>query len=182
MNSNSKTATLIDELETFNKLLLFNDTQEQIIYILPQKSMLFAVTIKQKLRGDGKIDVFDLNGYFFDKRTNGVNTKRNPINMHCGVVYNNERSCLSNVRLIDFTVDKQWQNQGYGSIVMEQLIKFAKYMNAPYISGSISFVDIGVNDDDETKRENRERLYHFYPKFGFELDKNKETIRLDLTK
>lgn len=159
---------------------MFNDTQEHIIYILPQKPLFFVATIKQSLRYDGKIDKFDLNGYFLDNRTNSIDIEKVPVNMHCSAVYNEKAVCLRNIHIIDFTINEMWQNQGYGSIVMKQLIKFAKYMNVSYISGELSFRDFGTSDDNETKRENRERLYHFYTKFGFEIDAKNNTIRLDL--
>lgn len=181
MRSSSKNAELNNELGTFNKLLLFNDTQEHIIYILPQSSPLFVVTIQQKFRYDGKIDVFDLHGYFFDKRRGNFVMKNSDVKVHCTAVYNDEPAFLRNIYIDDFTVNDRWQNKGYGSIVMEQLIKYAKYLKVSYISGELSFVDIGTGDDDKTKRKNRERLYHFYPKFGFEIDEA-ERIRLDLAK
>lgn len=161
---------------------MFNDTQEHIIYILPQKPLLFVVTIKQSLRYDGKIDAFDLNGYFFDKRTGNIFIKKPAVNMYCDAVYDDKEAFLRNIHIMDFIVSDIWQNQGYGSVVMEQLIKYAKHLNVSYISGELSFVDIGTSDDDETKRESRERLYHFYPKFGFAINKAERKIRLDLAK
>lgn len=182
LRSSSKIAELNSQLETFNKLLLFNNTQENVIYIMPQGSRLFVVTILQILRYDGKIKEFDLNGYLFDKRTGNNVMKKPAVNMYCRAVYNDKEAFLRNIHIEDFTVNEMWQNKGYGSIVMEQLIKYAKYLKVSYISGELSFVDIGTSDDDETKRENRERLFRFYPKFGFSIDKAEKTIRLDLTK
>ena len=102
--------------------------------------------------------------------------------MYCSAVYNDKEAFFRNIYIIDFIVNDIWQNQGYGSIVMEQLIKYAKHLNVSYISGKLSFVDIGTSDDDETKSENRERLYHFYSKFGFVINKEERIIRLDLAK
>ena len=163
LSSNSKIVELNDSLETFNKLLLFNDTQENIIYVEPHKSLVFTVTIKQTLRYDVKIDKIDLHGYFLDKQIKHIKNEKPPVKMNCCAVYNDKGMYLKNIHIIDFTVEAQWQNQGYGSIVIEQLIKFAWYLNVPYISGDLSFMDIGVSDDDENKCKNRERLYHFYP-------------------
>lgn len=161
--------------------MLFNDTQEHIIHILPQCSQLFVVTILQKLRYDRKIDTLEFKGYFLDNRMCGINTEKPPVAMNCLAVYNNENDRLKSIFIKDFTVNELWQNQGYGSIVMKRFIKFAKYLNVPYVSGELSFVDIGTSDS-EDKRENRERLYHFYSKLGFSVDKTKGKIKLNLTK
>lgn len=107
--------------------------------------------------------------------------KKSAVNMCCDAVYDDKEAFLRNIHIIDFTVNDKCQNQGYGSIVMEQLIKYAKHLNVSYISGELSFVDVGASDDDETKRENRERLYHFYPKFGFVINKAERKIKLDLS-
>lgn len=182
LRNNLKIAELNGELKMFNKLLLFNFTQEQIIYIKPQSSPLFVVTLQQKFRYDGKIDTFDLFGYIFDKRMDSFAMKNSHVKMNCRAVYNEEPAFLRNIFIVDFTVNDVWQNKGYGSIVMEELLKYVKCLKASYITGELSPVDIGTSDDDETKRENRERLYHFYPKFGFTIDKANNTIKLDLEK
>lgn len=183
MRGSSKNAELNNELETFNKLLLFNDTQEHIIYILPQSLPLFVVTITQMFsRYDGKIKAFDLYGYFLDNRMGNIVLGKSAVKMFCRAIYNDNPAFLRNIYIDDFTVDARRQSQGYGSIVMEQLIKYAKCLKAPYISGELSPVDIGTGDDDDTKCKNRERLFHFYSKFGFSIDKAEKTIRLDLTK
>lgn len=183
MRSNLKIADLNNELETFNRLSLFNDTQEHVIYIFPQGSQLFVVTITQMFSSyDGKIEAFDLYGYFLDNRMGNIVLGKSAVKMFCRAIYNDNPIFLRNIYIDDFIVDTLWQNQGYGSIVMEQLIKYAKCLKAPYISGELSPVDIGTSDDDDPKRKNRERLFHFYSKFGFSIDKAEKTIRLDLTK
>lgn len=60
-------------------------------------------------------------------------------------------------------------NVGNGSIAMYALIKYAKEIEATYITGKFSSVD-----NDHADRRN-----HFYEKFGFMINSN-GTIRLDL--
>lgn len=182
LRSNSKNAELNGELEAFDKLTRFNDTQEQIVYIVQQSSQLFAVTIEQDFKYNGRIQTFDLYGYVFEKHIGNIFERKSIAHANCKAVYDINETVLKSVHIIDFVVKESRQNQGYGSIIMEQLIRYAKFLKASYISGDLSFVDIGISDDDKAKRKSRERLYHFYPKFGFELDKDKGTIRLDLTK
>ena len=48
-------------------------------------------------------------------------------------------------------------NRGYGSLMMENLLAYAKEHNFSYIYGNLSKVDL----------DHKERLHHFYRKFGF---------------
>ena len=50
-------------------------------------------------------------------------------------------------------------NKGYGSAMMQKLIEYAKENGYSRLYGNLSVVDIG----------HRDRLYHFYEKFGFEI-------------
>lgn len=51
-----------------------------------------------------------------------------------------------------------------------------------YISGKLSFRDIGTEDNrTQEQEENRKRLYHFYPKHGFIIDED-ECIYLQIKK
>lgn len=48
-------------------------------------------------------------------------------------------------------------NKGYGSLMMEQLLEYAGENGIAYIHGNLSEVDL----------EHKDRLHHFYEKFGF---------------
>lgn len=48
-------------------------------------------------------------------------------------------------------------NKGYGSLMMEKLLEYAVQKGITYIYGNLSEVDLGHKD----------RLHHFYQKFGF---------------
>lgn len=50
-------------------------------------------------------------------------------------------------------------NKGYGSAMMQKLVEYAKENGYSLLYGNLSDVDIGHKD----------RLYHFYKKFGFEI-------------
>lgn len=70
-------------------------------------------------------------------------------------------------------IECEKNNNGYGSLMMEKLIAFAKQNGFIYITGWISKVDIDHVD----------RLYHFYQKFGFEIIPNEERMKIaDLKK
>lgn len=48
-------------------------------------------------------------------------------------------------------------NKGYGTLMMEHLLVYAKEHGYSYIYGNLSEVDL----------DHKERLHHFYQKFGF---------------
>lgn len=50
-------------------------------------------------------------------------------------------------------------NQGYGSLMMNELLKYARECGYTHLYGNLSEVDL----------DHKERLFHFYQKFGFEI-------------
>lgn len=58
-------------------------------------------------------------------------------------------------------------NKGYGSLMMEKLIEYAKQHGFTSIDGWLSKVDFN----------HAERLYHFYHKFDFEIIPNEDTCK-----
>ena len=50
-------------------------------------------------------------------------------------------------------------NKGYGTVMMENLITYAKENGYTYLYGNLSRVDLS----------HKERLHHFYQKFGFSI-------------
>lgn len=80
---------------------------------------------------------------------------------------------LNIIKISDIECKKS--NRGYGSVMMKELIKYARQNEFKLINGWLSKVDYG----------HKERLYHFYQKFGFEIIQNDEgmkfaDIKLDL--
>ena len=57
-------------------------------------------------------------------------------------------------------------NYGYGSLMMKEIIKYSHQNNISYLDGCLSNIDYG----------HKERLYHFYRKFGFEIVENKNDV------
>ncbi|MGN7472084.1 hypothetical protein [Brevibacillus sp. SAFN-007a] len=69
------------------------------------------------------------------------------------------------MRIADIRIQGERVNRGYGSIMMEGLLKLAHQLEIKYITGWISGVDW----------DHIERLEHFYRKFGFECELNHES-------
>ena len=68
-----------------------------------------------------------------------------------------------------------WRNRGIGSLLMKELKKFAIQLKISRITGWLSTVDIGT-DEDIDKKECRNRVYHFYEKHGFLITDQKDII------
>ncbi len=73
----------------------------------------------------------------------------------------------STILIGDIIHDNQKKyNKGYGSAMMQKLIEYSKENGYSRLYGNLSDVDIG----------HKERLYHFYKKFGFEITEYTEKI------
>ena len=57
-------------------------------------------------------------------------------------------------------------NYGYGSLMMKEIIKYSHQNNISYLDGCLPNIDY----------DHRNRLYHFYRKFGFEIVENKNDV------
>lgn len=57
------------------------------------------------------------------------------------------------------------ENRGYGSLLMEELLLYAKENNIKELYGNLATVDI----------DHKDRLIHYYKKFGFEVNLFKES-------
>ena len=67
---------------------------------------------------------------------------------------------FQNISLADIDIDKSFANNGYGSILLSNLVQIANARNVKDITGWISNVD----------RDHLDRLVHFYKKHGFEVN------------
>lgn len=90
----------------------------------------------------------------------GVNVADPHIHLH---VYPDAQ----HLEIADIKIEGKHVNRGYGSIVMGEILEIAHQMQIKFITGWISHVDWGHID----------RSVHFYRKFGFEVEVNKEIGR-----
>ena len=70
-------------------------------------------------------------------------------------------------------------NKGYGTLLMNELLRFAKENNCKIIKGELSEVDSNTPYDPT----HRQRQIHFYKKFGFKIlpnEENPESVKLVL--
>lgn len=59
-------------------------------------------------------------------------------------------------------------NMGYGSMMLEALIRYARRRRFKYIDGAL------IKED----YDHKERLYHFFQKFGFEIIQNHDEFEI----
>lgn len=170
--------------ENFEKLKLFSEKSEPetILKIVELDKITFVITIKTTHDYCARLTKFEYNGYCLEEDKNSI---KSIASLYCKV-YNKELSnnveYINNIYICDFIVDKQHRNNGYGTILLNELIKYAKKLQVHYISGKLSFCDIGTEDKcTQEQAENRKRLYHFYPKHGFIIDED-ERIYLQIRK
>ena len=159
----------IDELEKRTIILenveRFNEKTQSIVYL---KSG-FTIAYSQTISHFGVLERFAYEGYIINDSNNSNCIDKYVIRMECNVNYDTELKYIKSIHIIDFNADRSKRNHGYGSIVMNCLIEYARRLQVEYIYGELSFVDVG-KEHDETDIEiknNRERLYHFYSKHGF---------------
>lgn len=77
--------------------------------------------------------------------------------------------CAKNNKTI--TICDIWcekNNRGYGSLMMEALIDYARQQGITSIEGWLSSVDV----------DHIERLYHYYQKFGFEIIPHRDGLKI----
>ena len=74
-------------------------------------------------------------------------------------------------KIVDIGIDEHYQGHGYGSMLLAEIIKFAKSFSVSKIKGDIYQKDI----DSPQKKE---RLYHFYEKHGFIIDDDKLILKI----
>lgn len=170
--------------ENFEKLKLFSEKSEpeNILKIVESDNFTFVITIKTNHDYCARLSKFQYNGYWLEKDTNNV---KSIAFLRCEV-HNKKISdnieYIHHIYIQDFFVDKPYRKNGYGTILLNELIEYAKKLQVHYISGKLSFRDIGTEGNrTQEQAENRKRLYHFYPKNGFIIDED-EMIYLQIHK
>ena len=165
----------IKELENKSIILSnverFNEKPKSLIYVKNG----FAITYSQEISHLGILKKFTYEGYLIDDNSRSNCADKYIINMDCDLQYDEKHKCIKSIYISDFIADELKRDQGYGGIIMNCLIEYAQKLKVEYIYGELSFVDIG-KDEGETdieKIKNRERLYHFYPKYGFVITDNR---------
>lgn len=73
---------------------------------------------------------------------------------------------LREISIIDIVCENI--NMGYGTMMLEALIRYARRRRFKYIDGAL------IKED----YDHKERLYHFFQKFGFEIIQNQDEFEI----
>ena len=137
-------------------------TQGELIYkIYREKYAAIIVTIKHGITNKGISDL-DLRVYSLHPNEQKFNIKttiratiRTPKAEHLTTIYISD-------------IHSETINMGFGSLAIENLIKYAYAFGSYEITGFISPAD----------KDHYDRLFHFYEKFGFIIDDKKRISKI----
>ena len=144
------------------KIKELNDTSEQILCIREHNQNQICVTVT--INYDCFHAVSDMLFKVYLLGQNGY-ISQNCIGKSPCEVHNNY------FEIVDIGFDDNFQEQGYGSVLLLEILKFAKSFSVNKIKGNIYQKDI----DNPQKKE---RLYHFYEKHGFIIDEDKLIFKI----
>ena len=167
---------LSEENAVMKKVEHLNEKDEHIIYVTVHRSKHFVITCKQAINHQGILTNFELRGYLLESQADTNAFGHHNIDLYCEVIYASDLHYLKSIHIQEFLADNSIRNMGYGSIMMQQLIQYAARLNAEYICGGLSYVDVGKDLDDVENRERRMQLHHFYKKHGFKIDESNRII------
>lgn len=165
---------LKEELNKFEKLKYFleevSNENKHILYFNKNasKNALLVITVKEEYDYTGRLKYLTIMGYT-GNNIYGYD-RIHPI-MYVDVYQDIKNTYLHHFYIVDFLCEP---NKGYGSIIMKSFIEYAKEFRVPFISGFLSPIDT-------SSEEHKQRLIHFYTKFGFSID-DKYNIKLSLFK
>lgn len=143
-----------------------NNKYENIVFIGKHKDINIYITQCVEFDCKGRLSAVSFYCY-----TVGLTGKAQKImSLYSAVLYNEELNYIDHIHIQDFIGSEI--NQGYGSIVMQQFLKFFKTLHVDKVTGFLSFVDLGRSP------EHKQLLYHFYQKFGFEIKNDKLMLNL----
>lgn len=76
------------------------------------------------------------------------------------------------IKIYDISLAKENRNKGYGSVAMKVLSEIGKRVDVAFYTGFLAEDDINDPEDPE----HRDRLVHFYHKWGYTVDFQKRRI------
>lgn len=169
----------MSENQALRELKKFNNEKEDVLYIRESDESFFVITREFAISYNGKLISVDLKGYEYFKDGLGYSSDKSFISLHCSSKYHKSFDFLSGFFIQDFMCDELKQNRGFGSLLLDEFIKYAIQQKVKFIEGKLSWVDIGKdNDRTEQEQKNLERLTHFYTKHGFTVSGNDIQIEL----
>lgn len=158
----SENTKLKRELAAFHKLKDLNDTLEQILCIRDHRQNQICIAVTVHFDNCHFVRLMEFKEYILNKGGHISQT---------GIGYSACRIINNAFIILDIGIDEYYQSQGYGSLLLTEILKFAKSLSVSKIKGDIYQEDIDCP-------EKKERLYHFYEKHGFIIDEDKLILKI----
>lgn len=161
---------------SLDRLCRLNGEEETIAYISPKANRRFYVTVQQEISYRGILRRITWRVYAPSPRENDLLHVDQITTLICEAQYDGEPKYLTGIRIVDCVVNEGWRGCGFGSIVIEELIRYAERLDAQCVNGFLSWVDIGTPDDPQ-REEKRARLCRFYERHGFSVTPDDKIYR-----
>ncbi len=149
-------------MAAFRKLKDLNDTLEQILSIRDHRQNQVCIAVTVHFDNCNFVRLIEFKEYILNKGGHISQT---------GIGYSACRIVNNVFIILDIGIDEYYQSQGYGSLLLTEILKFAKSFSVSKIKG-----DIYQEDIDNPKK--KERLYHFYEKQGFIIVDDKLILKI----
>lgn len=150
------------ELREFQKVEDLNESSEQILCIRTHCSNHICITAAAEYDYKNAVSAIDFKLYKLDN--SGDISQACIGRSFCEI--NGSVFCIA-----DIGIEEQYRNNGYGSLLLSEIIKYAEQLNVTKIKGRVYCNDI-------KKKEAKVRLYHFYEEHGFVIDEGRLTLCL----
>ena len=153
-----------------------------IVYMSPKGSPPFWVKLEEMVSPKGKLEKLVFTGYYFGPFADDSKEFEIIATMECflwDVEHFDPPEYIQGIFIGDFVVAEEWRGKGFGSIVMQEVIRYAKQHGAQYINGLLSWADT-EDERNEYSVELRQRLCRFFERHGFTVLANDMfTYRID---
>ena len=168
-----------DAIRRITDFLMKNvNADSNAIHVRYRDDSITIITLKPFYDYQCRLERLEFEGYFFNTYENQRIISQT---LSVDVVYSEPECCTSKeksfLKCFYLASLECTPNKGYGSALMEQFIKYIKPFGADYVSGIIT-------NFDASSPEHKNRLFHFYQKFGFTIgdvnDKGDYPIKLNL--
>ena len=133
-----------------------------IVYMSPKGNPPFWVKLEEMFTPKGKLEKLVFTGYYFGPFADDSKEFEIIATMECflmDVELFDPPEYIQSIFISDFVVAEEWRGKGFGSIVMQEVIRYAEQHGAQYIQSRLPWAD--------TEDELRQRLCRFLERHGF---------------
>lgn len=153
-------------------LAYFNERPEQIVHFCEYRDALTIVTMVVKHGSCARLRKLDFKAYICTHSRFPCEVFELSIDFD----YRKQNNLLIGKAIISHCMAKNNnENKGYGSMVMEQFLRYIKVLHMELAIGTVT---ARLSSVDETDINNKNRRNHFYEKYGFKIDGERAVLNL----